>query len=477
MSWTKYSTRATTKDEVLKDRILKAAFHFKGIHTWKNPVSNAKKEEMVEFDFIDVAVLLGIKETCYGQEGDTPLTEEEITRFSKLLNKHNVIEEMFYPKKERRMADLATIVKSFREWEDRLVTGTVTQKEDGSVEIYLNAQTYMSLWRALTLQFPGTEIDVWEFQDYDDSRHYEFIHENFLVKYGTSTKIDEFFDRGKNEPADDEDYEESNDERVRRAFNLPSFREEKPLSTYERGMQHAYSGEYEEAIKLLSSLKGNSDALNNIGVCYERLKDYEKAYEYYQKANIPLSMDNLLTLYNSEKIPMNVEDYEAICDRLIDIDDYNGYLYKSKLYSKEHPDVPENKELAIRYAEQGYRLFPEEAEIVFNYAWCLCVYSETEEEKELSHKLFESLLVIDSKEDHELSSIAKSNYAWQFENSQGCEKDIERAIYWYIRAYEEGFVKAAQSLVYIYQLIDGYVNEENARFWQEQYDKNIGEEK
>ena len=74
----------------------------------------------------------------------------------------------------------------------------------------------------------------------------------------------------------------------------------------------------------MSTLEGNVDALNNIGVDYERLGQYEKAYEYYLKANTPWSLDNLLGLYNNGKIPMNVEDYTKVCDHLTELGDYHG---------------------------------------------------------------------------------------------------------------------------------------------------------
>ena len=251
--------------------------------------------------------------------------------------------------------------------------------------------------------------------------------------------------------------------------------EEKMHSTYELAMRYAYSGGYEKAIELFKTLKGNRDALNDIGVSYERLKNYEKAYEYYKKADTLLSLGNILALYNTKKIPMNVTEYETICDKLIEYGYYDAYVYLSKLYAKGHPEVPENGELALKYAKEGYELFPNQISIIFNYAWCLCLYAKKEEEKELSHKLFEGMLFVDRKEDREISTVAKYNFAYQLENGIGCDKDIDRAIYWYIKAFEEHFDNAALALAYIYQSYEGYINEDAANFWKEQYDENCGE--
>ena len=201
MGWTEYKTNAATKDEALKERILKSAFHFKGPHTWKNIDLNTRKiveeTEIVEYDFIDLAVLLGIREICYGQEGDKPLLEEEICRFLKLLCRHNAIEEVFTPQKVRKTVDLQAIAKCFREWEQRLVTGKVTTNDDGSVGVYLNCVCYMELWKALTLQFPGTEMDVLEREEYDDGSCWYLSEVRFLVHYGTCKKIDESYREGK----------------------------------------------------------------------------------------------------------------------------------------------------------------------------------------------------------------------------------------------------------------------------------------
>ena len=186
MGWSEYSTKATTNSEVLKERIRKAFFHFKGPHTWENlnfQTGKVEEEaEIVEFDFIDLAVLLGIRETCYQQEGDTPLTKEEVVRFLKALNKQHVIHHYIAPVEENRTQSLDELAGYFNEWDERLVTGRVTENEDGSVEVYLNAQTYMSLWMALTTVYPGSEIDVWEYEDYDNGDDWYNSYDRFTVK-------------------------------------------------------------------------------------------------------------------------------------------------------------------------------------------------------------------------------------------------------------------------------------------------------
>ena len=474
MGWSEYSTTAKTNSEVLKERIKKAFFHFKGPHTWENmnfQTGKVEKEtEEVEFDFIDLAVLLGIRETCYQQEGDTPLTKEEVVRFLKTLNKQHVIHHYIAPVEENRTQSLDELIGYFNEWDERLVTGNVTENEDGSVEVYLNAQTYMSLWMALTTVYPGSEIDVWEYEDYDNGDDWYKSYDHFTVKYGTRKQTDHTYDEGSWNWDEDEESESGDNEEPK--AEEPA----KEPSPYDVGMDYAYKGEYEKSIEILSTLEGNVDALNNIGVDYERLGQYEKAYEYYLKANTPWSLDNLLGLYNNGKIPMNVEDYTKVCDHLTELGDYHGYIYLSKLYIGKHESVPVNGQLALEYAKKGYETFPNVTYIVFNLAWCLHEYADTEEDKQESHRLYESILFNRDKRDGTVYLTARYNYAWQCQEGYGCEQDISRAIYWYKKAFEEGYVNAARQLAYVYSTFESVKNQEFVDFWNQQYKENGGEE-
>lgn len=499
MGWSEYSTKATTNSEVLKERIKKAFFHFKGPHTWEDfnfQTGKAEKQtEMVEYDFIDVAVLLGIRETCYQQEGDVPLDKEEIHRFLESLNKQHVIHTYIYPVEEKRTETWEELIRSFNEWNDRLVTGKVTENADGSVEVYLNAQTYMSLWMALTTVYPGSEIDVWEYEDYDNGEDWYTDYNRFIVKYGTRKQIDHTDDGG-SWGCDDEETEDNTDvsssnnadiaddvemEDLTSIFadeddDTPSEQHNEETPTYNLGMDYAYKGEYEKSIEILSTLEGNTDALNNIGVDYERLGQYEKAYEYYLKANTPWSLDNLLGLYNTGKIPMNIEDYTSVCNHLVELGDYHGYIYLSKLYIGKHESVPANGQLALEYAKKGYETFPKVTYVVFNLAWCLHEYATTEEDKQESHRLYESILFNSDTRDGTVYLTTRYNYAWQCQEGYGCEQDISRAIYWYKRAFEEGYVNAARQLAYVYSTFEGYKNQEFVDFWSQQYKENGGEE-
>ena len=475
MGWSEYSTKATTNSEVLKERIKKAFFHFKGPHTWKDmnfQTGKVEEEtEIVEFDFIDLAVLLGIRETCYQQEGDTPLTKEEVARFLKTLNKQHVIHHYIAPVEENRTQSLDELVGYFNEWDERLVTGHVTENEDGSVEVYLNAQTYMSLWMALTTVYPGSEIDVWEYEDYDNGDDWYNSYDRFTVKYGTRKQTDHTYDEGSWNWDEDEESEEPSENEEPEAEE-PA----KEPSPYDVGMEYAYKGEYEKSIEILSTLEGNVDALNNIGVDYERLGQYEKAYEYYLKANTPWSLDNLLGLYNNGKIPMNVEDYTKVCDHLTELGDYHGYIYLSKLYIGKHDSVPVNGQLALEYAKKGNEAFPNVTYVVFNLAWCLHEYADSEEDKQESHRLYESILFNRDKRDGTVYLTARYNYAWQCQEGYGCEHDISRAIYWYKKAFEEGYVNAARQLAYVYSTFESVKNQEFVDFWNQQYKENGGEE-
>lgn len=474
MSYSEYSTKATIKDEAMIDRIKKAFFHFNGPITWKEKNRDTgvyeKKTKIVERDAIDLAVLLGIRETCYKQEGDIPLNEEEIYRFLEILNEQHVIHSYIAPVKENRTHTWDELMRFFIEWYERLVTGTVTENADGSVEVYLYEQTHMSLWRALTTIYPGSEIDVWEYEDFDDGDYWYKSYDRFTVKYGTKKQTDYIYDEGS------WDYEE--DEESKSSENEGPEAEEsaKEPSTYDVGMDYAYKGEYEKSIEVLSTLEGNVDALNNIGVNYEKLGQYQKAYEYYLKANTPWSLNNLLGLYNNGKIPMNIDDFKKQCEQLIKMGDYHGYIYLSDAYVGGHKGLPINHQLALKYAKEGFNAYPNTPYVVFHLAWCLSEYAKNEEDKKESHRLYGSILNDEDDEDGTVYLTARNNYALQCLDGYGCEQDISKAIYWFKKAFEGGYIDAAKNLAKIYSTVDDFRNQEFANFWNQQYKENEGKE-
>ena len=454
MGWTDYSSVATTIDEVLKERLKKAAFHYS---EWREN-ENSNSNEKVEYDFIDVAVLLGIRECCYKQEGDRPLTREEIVHFLKVLDRPYAIFSYLSPEREDTTIPLDTLVSMFNEWTDRLVIGSVNEKDDGSVEASLDSMTYMGLWRALTRLYPGAEMEVWEYADYDDGEDWSLDSCHFIVSHGAKELIGE-----EHSPTCKESQEEKDSKK-------------KEPTIYSVGMELAYKGEFEKSIVILKTIEndGNPDVLNNIGVNYERLGQYKKAYDYYLKANTAFSLNNLLNLCDHRRVSFHEKVFINICHRVIKLGDFHGYVYLSKFYSGFYDEQYKDPDVAIQYAKEGYGLYKEKPYMVFQYAWCLTEFAKTNVERQLAHSLYESILNNMDDEDGTVFATARHNYAYQCQEGFGCDTDINKAIYWYIRSYEGGYASAAYKLYLIYRDREGYKDPDVAAYWNNKYEQKEG---
>lgn len=108
-------------------------------------------------------------------------------------------------------------------------------------------------------------------------------------------------------------------------------------SMYDEGMKLANEGRYEEAIKFLEpvALNGDKDAQNNLGVVYQRLKDYENSYKWYKLCGSELAKENILILFDNHRVEFNVDEYLELCQWFIDKDSQIGYLYLSYIYQND----------------------------------------------------------------------------------------------------------------------------------------------
>ena len=230
---------------------------------------------------------------------------------------------------------------------------------------------------------------------------------------------------------------------------------------YDEGMELANAGKYQAAIDVLSTIpdKNNHDLINNIGVCYERLKCFETAADYYHRSKITLAKVNLLKLYHSKKIDINVRDYKDTCRTLIRRKSSSGYYYLSLLY-----DSIGDHKAAMEIANLGCKACPRQSDIIFQLAWLKIEYGKTPTELEEGHALYGSLLCREDKEKFYMT--ARHNYAYQCQKGIGCQKDVEKAIFWYEKAYEAGYEDAAQDLINIYTNEVGFVNRDKARHWE-----------
>ena len=232
---------------------------------------------------------------------------------------------------------------------------------------------------------------------------------------------------------------------------------------FDEGMKLANEGKYKLAIETLMPLTREGKFINqancNIGVCYERLGDYENAKLFYMASNDVVAKHNVLKLFDNEHVGFTNEEYFQTCDYLIKRHNQLGYLYLSYIYQNDKRGV-EDKEKAFNLLLEGFENCPEYDRLVFETAFLLERGCGCKEDHYKSHVLYGTILDTDD-------VVAKYNYAEQCLFGWGCEKDVEEAIKYLTIAGEKNYKDAIRYLVQIYTDKDeGFADEEKANYWK-----------
>ncbi|MEO8236323.1 MAG: tetratricopeptide repeat protein [Flavobacterium sp.] len=160
---------------------------------------------------------------------------------------------------------------------------------------------------------------------------------------------------------------------------------------------------YEKALQIDPKDKGS---LVNLGVCYYRIKEYQKALDCTKKAlqinpNDITLFGNLADIYFMKKqYDLAILNYKkAIQNKSIQYNTYNFYgaaLFNSKEYQK-----------AIAIFEDGLKLYPEHDEMYLNYGNALAVSSRFKE----AIVAFEKSYQLNPNQKNTLNSLSMANRA------------------------------------------------------------------
>ena len=190
MSNVDYYGRITTKGENLKERIKKACYHYRGPCVHRHFNLNTRKHEfdneIGECDFIDLAVLLGYRETRYLLEGDKPLTKEEAYKFMEQIGAFESGLYAFYETNEEK-------AEHIDEWATRVRRGKMKENDDGSIEV---ESAWLKPWLELSKQFPDETLhaETWESWYSDDGDGWYEDTETCVIKNGSKENVKHYYE-------------------------------------------------------------------------------------------------------------------------------------------------------------------------------------------------------------------------------------------------------------------------------------------
>lgn len=253
------------------------------------------------------------------------------------------------------------------------------------------------------------------------------------------------------------------------------YSEEMARQKYEAAMELAESGKYEEAIHGLKEVidsdnKYHDDALNNMGVCLQRLGRYAEAAEAYRACDTNIAKENLVAMFDNKQLDFTVEEYIENCEIMQKRNFQMGFLMLSWLYQNNDKGV-ENPQKAYSVLLEGLEKCEKAERIVFEIAYLLDNGKCVEMDNHKSHLCYESLVNAENIK-AETKEVAQYNYAWQCRKGRGCEKDIEKAIKYFEMSAATGYVDAIKVLIDIYRgAEEGYMDEEKAQNWQKKLEE------
>lgn len=213
----------------------------------------------------------------------------------------------------------------------------------------------------------------------------------------------------------------------------------------------AKNHEYDKALEILLplALKGDKSSQNDIGVVYEKIKDYENSAKWYKVCDNELSTKNLLKLYDNNKVNFTKEEYIKACNKLIDLKNEKGYLYLSYIYQKDILDYDKAFEVLLK----GLISCDNTVGLVFELGYLLEKGIGCKQDHFKSHKCYEAIL------DRGSSAVVHYNYALQCQQGRGCKQDILKAIKHYeIAVKKSNYYDAIRQLIEIYSH-ENYKNE------------------
>ena len=195
-----YNSYICTKDKLLIEELKKASFHYdckrkRKVYNWET----GKEEVRIcdeGYDAIDLAVLFGIKPFHYKQKGDAPMTYEEINKLCDIIDVGGARYALGVTPAKRKGGRIGTIRHSEWELEYRIQRAEITEKGD-ELSISGGPIIDLELCEQLTKMFPGTEMEVGQYLDFDDDCFmWSRCFTKYLVKSGLSKEIENEYFKG-----------------------------------------------------------------------------------------------------------------------------------------------------------------------------------------------------------------------------------------------------------------------------------------
>lgn len=348
-------------------------------------------------------------------------------------------------KEKERYKELMGVDKKDEDGEMRLLLSSMRDveiiNEKDELKVRLDGWN-VDLGIAISKQFPEVSIVVSNFDEYicmdDDYGCYDEDDETVYVEIGS------------NKTYEDYNYVIVDGEIV-------------SGDAYDKGMCAAHIGLYERAIQILMPLavNGNNEAMCNVGVCYEKMKQYTEASKWYERSSNATSKINLLKLFDNKYIQFDQASYEKACNALLDLNDYRGYIYLSYMYQGYYKGLNDGKK-ALEFVHKAIERFGGNDQLTFEEAYVLDCYATTKEEYIKSHSLYKRLI----DKNTGFGITAKYNYALQCRYGHGCKKDVGMAIYWLIKAINYDYRDAYTELIDIYENEDGYQSPASVIAWK-----------
>lgn len=234
-------------------------------------------------------------------------------------------------------------------------------------------------------------------------------------------------------------------------------------NVYDYGMKLAYEGKYKEAITVLLPLARDNylQSRNNIGVCFQRIGDYINAAKFYRISEDDTARVNLGQLYTNKQIKFDRGDFFKIAQELMQAKNQEGYHLMYEYYSLTR-FVETDYKKGFDYILKGLLDCGASDTLIFDLGVCYEFGYGVEKDEVRAHMYYGMIL--------ENDKVGQYNYALQCYQGRGCEKDVERAIFYFEKSAKQNYKDAIEHLIEIYQS-EEYKNEEKYLFYKKQLER------
>lgn len=222
--------------------------------------------------------------------------------------------------------------------------------------------------------------------------------------------------------------------------------------TRNRALSLAHDENYIEALKMFERAYelGDLNAINDIGVIYERMGMYQEAFENYRNAacyNIPVAWNNIGCLYrNGYGVKQNYAKAIEYYEKAVNSGYFSAYKNLYEIYS-EGLGVERDIKKAIKYLKTGVK-----GELKSNDNTCACIV-------QLDYILVRGINIKKNyREGYKLMKKAETkkqapiyhNLGCHYLNGLGTKKNIKKALYYLNLAADKNYSNSLRLLGELY---------------------------